>query len=212
MKVKKRKFKNFVVPSIYGLAICVFATSMYLIQGLFNNESFEDEDIRYVDNELVTENIYIPVINTVPTIMRPYLNESVYVSKSFYNYQEDAEKQENALIFYEGTYMQNSGVDYKYASEFEIVSILDGRVIAVEDNELLGKTIKIQHDNELISVYQSLSRVDIKVDDVILRGQVIGMSGTSPLYSIDTNLHFELYHKGQIVNPEEFYNKSIDEL
>ena len=28
----------------------------------------------------------------------------------------------------------------------------------------------------------------------------------------DYNLHFELYHKGKIVNPEEFYNKSLDEL
>lgn len=210
--MKKRKLKNFVVPSIYALAICVFATSMYLIQGLFNNTSFDNDEMIYVDSEIVTENKYIPVVNTVPSIMRPYLKEDVYVSKSFYNYQGDNENQENAIIFYEGTYMQNSGVDYKNASEFEIVAILDGKVLEVSDNEILGKTIKIQHENDLISVYQCLSRVDVKVDDVILRGQVVGISGTSTLYGTDSNLHFELYHNGQIVNPEEYYNKSVDEL
>jgi len=210
--MKKRKLKSFVVPAIYALTIGVFATSMYLIQGLFNNQSFDDDEMIYVDNEIVTENIYIPVVNTVPSIMRPYLNEGVYVSKSFYDYQGETENQENAIIFYEGTYMQNSGVDYKYTTEFEIVSILDGKVIEVTDNELLGKTIKIQHDNELISVYQCLSRIDVNVDDMILRGQVIGMSGTSTLYSKDSNLHFELYHNGKIVNPEGYYNKAIDEV
>lgn len=210
--MKKRKLKSFVVPSVYVLTICVFATSMYLIQGLFNNEKFDNQEMIYVDNEIVTDNIYIPVVNTVPTIMRPYLNESVYVSKSFYNYQGETENQENAIIFYEGTYMQNSGIDYKLANEFEVIAILDGTVIEVTENEILGKTIKVQHENDLISVYQCLSRVDINVNDIVLRGQVIGMSGTSTLYSNESNLHFELYHHGSIVNPDDYYNRAIDEL
>lgn len=210
--MKKRKLKSFVVPSIYVLTICVFATSMYLIQSLFNNEKFDDGEMIYVDNEIVTENIYIPVVNTVPSIMRPYLNESVYVSKGFYNYQGETENQENAIIFYEGTYMQNSGIGYKLANEFEVISILDGTVIEVTDNEILGKTIKVQHENDLISVYQCLSRVDINVNDMVLRGQVIGMSGTSSLYTSESNLHFELYHHGAVVNPEDYYNKTTDEI
>jgi len=210
--MKKRKLKSFVVPSIYILTICIFATSMYLIQGLFNKESFDDEEMIYVDNEIVTDNIYIPVVNTVPSIMRPYLNESVYISKNFYNYNDEVENQENSIIFYEGTYMQNSGIGYKYSEEFEVISILDGRVIEVSDNQILGKTIKIQHDNDLISVYQCLGRVDIKVDDYVLRGQVIGMSGTSVLYNKDFNLHFELYHDGKVINPNDYYNKSLDEI
>jgi len=210
--MKRRKLKSFVVPTIYVLTIGVFATSMYLIQGLFNNESFTKDDMIYVDNEIVTDNKYIPVVNTIPSIMRPYLDESVYVSKSFYNYQGENEAQENSIIFYEGTYMQNSGIDYKNASEFEVISILDGTVIEVSDNEILGKTVKVQHENNLISVYQCLSRVDINMNDMVLRGQVIGMSGTSTLYSTDNNLHFELYHNGAIVNPDDYYNKLVDEL
>ena len=51
-----------------------------------------------------------------------------------------------------------------------------------------------------------------EVDDTVVRGQIIGMSGTCKLYSTDSNLHFELSHQGKNVNPEEYYNKSTDEL
>ena len=67
-------------------------------------------------------------------------------------------------------------------------------------------------DNDIISVYQCLDGVNINENDVILRGQVIGNSGTSTLYNSEFNLHFELYVDGKSVNPEEYYNRSIDEF
>ena len=108
--------------------------------------------------------------------------------------------------------MQNSGIDYTNKETFDIVSILDGTVIEVTDNKILGKTIKIKHNNDLISTYQSLSEVSVKENDTVLRGQVIAKSGTCPLYSSDNNLHFELTYQGKLVNPESYYNKSVDEL
>lgn len=209
--MSKRNLKLLVVPSIYVLAIVVFCFALYLAQKVFNVNSFSDEMI-YVDNEIVTDNLYIPVVNTENPVMRPFLNDSVYVSKSFYNYNGDASGQENAIIYYEGTYMQNSGVDYKFSSKFDVISVLDGTVIEVTENNILGKTIKIQHENNLISVYQSLDDISVNVDDNVLRGQVIGSSGTSSLYSNDFNLHFELIYQGVNVNPEEYYNKSINEF
>lgn len=211
--MNKRKIKNLVVPAIYGLTIFVFGTSMYLIQKVVNDNKFKsNEEMEYVDKEIVTDNEYIPVVNQVPTIIRPYTQESVSISKSFYDYLGESKNQENSIVFYENTYMQNSGVDYKHSEIFEVVSILDGTVIEVTENEILGKTIKIRHNNDLISTYQSLSEISVKQDDVILRGQVIGKSGTCPLYSSESNLHFEIYHQGKNVNPEEYYNKTQDEL
>ena len=117
-----------------------------------------------------------------------------------------------SLIIYKDTYMQNSGVDYKFNESFDIVSILDGTVIEVTDNEILGKTIKIRHSNDLISTYQCLSEVSVNKDDTVLRGQVIAKSGTSNLYNNDYNLHFELSYQGKNINPEESYNKTEGEL
>ena len=208
----KRKLKSFVVPMIYICALFVFSGCLYLFQSIFANDVVDESNMVYVDNEIVTDNVYIPVVNVSPSVLKPFLNDGVYISKIFYDKDDSSENQEKAIIFYEGTYMQNSGVDYKFSSSFEVISVLDGKVIDVSDNGLLGKTIKIQHDNDKISIYQSLSDISVKVDDVVLRGQVIGNSGTSKLYPNDYNLHFEFINQGVNVNPELYYNKSIDEF
>ena len=209
----KRKLKKITIPAIYGLALLVFITSIYLVQKVVNKQTFKSEEkMEYVDKEIVTDNIYVPVVVQTNIITRPYINGEVTISKSYYDQNGESETQENSIIFYENTYIQNSGVDYKYTNQFEIVSILDGTIIEVTDNEILGTTIKIRHENNLVSTYQSLSQVNVKVDDVVVRGQVIGTSGTCKLYSTDSNLHFELTYEGKNVNPEEYYDKSTDEL
>ena len=211
--MKKIKLKRFVVPVIYTFAILCFGVSMYFIQKAVDNYRFKGTGpMEYVDKEIVTDNEYVPVVNEVPTIAKPYVNDSVTINKKFYDYNGDSTNQEESIILYENTYIQNSGVDYKFTEAFDVVSILDGTVIEVNDNEILGKTIKIRHDNDLISTYQSLSEILVKKDDAISRGQIIGKSGNCKLYNKDSNLHFELYYQGKSVNPEEYYNKTLDEL
>ena len=209
----KTKLKNLTVPAIYAVALLVFGTSMYLVQKVVNRQTFEtNEDMEYVDKEIVTDNIYVPVVVQTNIITRPYYNGEVTINKEFYDYNKPEETQENAIIFYENTYMQNSGVSYKNKENFEVVSILDGTVIEVTDNEILGKTIKIRHENDLVSTYQCLSQVNINMDDTVVKGQVIGMSGNSTLYNTDSNLQFELTYQCKNINPEDYYDKSTDEL
>lgn len=210
-----RKVKPFVVPVVYGICVVAFLFSMYFIGKLSNNTMFKDkENTKYVDGEIVNnENENIPVVSTSPSIVKPYLDSSVAIYKSFYDYQAEASNQENAIILYEGTYMQNSGVDYASENVFDVISVLDGTVIEVSDNEILGKTIEVRHSNDIISVYQSLSEVNVKEGDTVVQGQVLAKSGTSNINKeVNNHLHFELYYKGSIVNPEEYYNKSVDEL
>lgn len=211
--MNKRNLKLLAVPAIYVGAIFTFGVSMYLIQRVVNNQIFEtNEEMEYVDKEIVTDNEYIPVVVTENTIMKPFLNEGVTINKVFYKYDDEAKNQEDALIIYNDTYMQNSGVDYKFKESFDIVSVLDGTIIDVTDNEILGKIVKIRHSNDLISTYGCMSEVSIKKDDSVIRGQVIGKSGTCNLYSNDYNLHFELSYQGVNINPEDSYNKTEGEL
>ena len=211
--MNKRKLKLLAVPAIYAVAIMAFGTSMFLVQKMVNNNRFEsNEEMEYVDKEIVTDNEYIPVVVTENTIMRPFLNDTVTVNKVFYKYDDESKNQEDALIIYKNIYMQNSGVDYKLNEVFDIISVLDGTVIEVTENEILGKTVKIRHSNDLVSTYACLSEVSVSKDEAVLRGQLIGKSGTCNLYSTDSNLHFELAYQGKNINPEDSYNKTEGEL
>ena len=209
----KKKLKLYAVPIIYSFAIIMFGTSMLIIQKIVNNRHFITPEImEYVNSEIVTDNEYIPVVNQIPTILRPYLNGDVKINKTFYNYDDTPEKQEKSLIFYEDMYMQNSGTDYNHTESFDIISVIDGTVIETIENELLGKTIKIRHNNDIISTYSCLSETNVTQDEFVLRGQVIGKSGACSIYSKDFNLHFELSSQGKNLDPEKNYDKTIDEL
>lgn len=211
--MNKKNLKLFVVPAIYTIIIMVLITSIYLITKVTNNAQFKSkEEIEYVDREIVTDNEYIPVIDIKPTIIKPFLIDTINVNKTFYDKDDEESNQENSIIFYENTYMQNSGVDYKNNGIFDIVSVLDGTVIEINENAILGKTIKVRHNNDLISTYGCLSEVNIKTDDYVIRGQVIGKSGTCSLYGENNNLHFELIKEGKNIDPEKAYNKTEDEL
>ena len=119
----------------------------------------------------------------------------------------------DALVALENSYIQNSGVDYILDNQFDVVSIYDGTVTKVEDNELAGKTVEIKHDGNIISVYQSLGEVSVKQGDTVKQGSKIGKSGNSKINKdLGNHLHFELYVKGQVVNPEDCYNKKISDF
>lgn len=213
--MKMKRIKPLVIPMIYGVCVIAFLFCMYFAGKLSNNFLFKDKNVtNYVDGEIVSEyDNDIPVVSTSSIIVRPYLDSNVSIYKTFYDYQDEISNQENSIILYEGTYMQNSGVDYTSDISFDVISILDGTVINVYENEILGTSIEIRHNNDLISVYQSLSDVTVKEGDNVIQGQILAKSGLSNINrELNNHLHFELYYKGTIVNPEEYYNKSVDEL
>lgn len=214
--MRSRRINRVVMPIVYGGCILVFLFSMYFVGRFANRMMFSsDNNLEYVDGEITENNINedIPVVSTSNSIVRPYLDVSVSIGKTFYDYEGTLEEQEKSIIYYEDTYMQNSGVDYVSMNVFDVVSILDGTVISVEDNDILGTTIEIRHSNNLISVYQSLSDVDVEENMVVVQGQILAKSGTSNINKdLGNHLHFELYYNGEVVNPEEYYNKNVDEL
>lgn len=204
---KRLKLKPFVLPAVYSLLVVFLLITIVLSQKTLTGEK-EDNTI-YVTGSILDS--YVPVINLETTIMRPYSATDVTIGKDFYNY--DDENQTNSIVYYENTYMQNSGVDYVKSDIFEVLSILDGEVIEVKKEELLGNIVTIRHDRDLISVYQSLSEVAVEKGEQVTRGQIIGKSGTSTLNKeLNNHLHFELMLKGQLVDPENYFDKKLSEI
>lgn len=218
--MKRRKLKLFVVPAMYVMSIAMLVGSVYVIERIINNAVFESEGVEEVEEVIYREDTDweeiindVPVVNEDVKIGKPYINEGVKIVKDYYDYKADSASQENSIVYYGNTYMQNSGVDYGMDGEFEVVSILDGDVIEVVDDDIMGKTVKIKHSNDLISVYQSMGSVDVKKDDKVTQGMVIGKSGEANVSpELGNHLHFELYYQGSVVNPLEYYDKLLGEL
>lgn len=211
-EMKKRRVKPKMIPVIYGGLAVLAVLGAYAIESNFTHESFKDEEhYGYVTKTIMEEEF--PVVNTGTTIIRPYNDTEIKVIKGYYDYKGDETTQQNSLIYHDRTYMQNSGVAYGGKDSFDVIAILDGEIIEVKDDKLLGKIVQIKHNENIISVYQSLSETSLKKGDQIKQGQVIGKSGTSNI-STDLGSHvlFELIIKGSTVNPEEYFDKLVSEI
>ena len=167
-----------------------------------------EEDTDYTMDEVIESEM--PVINQTTTIINPYTDPSVTIKKGYYDYKADEDSQVSSIVKHDNTYMQNMGIDYASENSFDVVSILNGTIINVKEDEELGKSVEIKHDNGMISIYQSLSEVFVKKDDKVNQGLVIGKSGENKLdKDLGNHLHFEIYDNGQEVNPLNYLNTEI---
>lgn len=213
--MKKRKLKSYVLPSIYGLVVlCVFATVYFLNTSLtFDAPNTTPEDKTVIKQGDNTGQDMI-VVNPVPeNPIKPFNKETVNISKSFYKQDDDATNQQKSLIYYESTYMQNTGILYSSDETFEILASVDGVVKEVKDDEILGTVVTIEHNTKVITTYYSLSDVKVKAGDNVKANDIIGTSGTNKLENEKQNcLLFEVYIDGNLTNPNEFFEMNLEDL
>lgn len=202
----KRKIKKQYIPIMVFLLVLV---PLFVLVSLYNNNLQVTKDPSYTNEEIVEKTL--PVINTTKKIIDPFTDPSVKLEKTYYDYKATSENQINSIIKHDDTYIQNTGNDYVSANTFDAIAILEGTVINVKEDETTGKTVEIKHENDMISIYQSLSEVNVKKGDIVSQGQVLGKSGTNEIdKDLGNHLHFEIYLNGQAVNPENYLNKEVE--
>ncbi len=209
----RRQLKKSVVYSLYGISFALLLSGVVLL-GVATDKALDTEPVYdYVSKSIFDYEEEIKVVNSVNTIRKPFTDESVKIVKDYYDYQAEAAKQESSLIYYENTYIQSSGVSYSNGNPFDVVSILEGTVKEVKEDNILGNTITIEHNNGIVSVYQSVTNITVKAGDKINAGFVIATSSTSNISTdLENHLYFELIIDGICVNPENYYDKLISEI
>ena len=208
-------FKKVIKPVIYVGTFTVLVLSYALIEKTSDEGvSNISDNYEYVNRSIFTNNIPVVADNSSEeTIIKPYNSDKVEISKKFYDTESTDEEKQNSLIYYNDTYMQNSGILYKSTEKFDVTCILSGTVIDVKKDELLGNVVEIKHSNNLISTYNGLSEVSVKKDQIINAGEIIGKSGKLELgESLENALLFELIKDGKYVNPLNYYDKKVNEL
>lgn len=198
---------------IIGLSIVLLAIIIGTYYATYSQSKLEEEeDYTYV-SKLFDEQIE-PVVNSNQYLIRPYNNENVKVVQNFYDYKGKEKDQENSIINYDTTYLQNNGVAYGGINDtFDVLAALDGMVSSIKDDNLLGKVVTITHSNGITTVYQSLSEVTVKENDQVVQGTVIGKAGESNINKdLGNHVSFEIMKDGKYLNPENCYETSIDKL
>ena len=207
---KRLKLRPFVLPTIYSLSILVLVISVYYTAKTLKANETNDYNT-YVSEEVI--NTEVPTIGTKTVMVTPYTDANVTVGKGFYDTKGESKDQENSIVKYNKTYMPNKGVTYVLDAEFEVVSVLDGKVADVQKDEMVGNIVVIEHENDITTTYESLSEVKVKKGDVVRQGQVIGTSGTNKMEKdLGNHIYFQVTKKNKVLNPMDCYNKDVNEL
>ncbi len=198
------KLKPYIITLIYGFVMITIVIGLMIIS---QNILKTSNPITYITSSTIIDDV-IPVINDNDVkFIRPYSDNDVKIIKNFYDYNSDENNQENSLILFENTYLQNSGIDYGKENQFDINTIMQGTVVDVYQDNLLGNIIEIQHSNEIIASYQCLGNIKVKKDDYVTLGQIIATSGTCNITKdLGNHIHLEISKNGEIINPETLFD------
>ncbi|MEL7589766.1 MAG: peptidoglycan DD-metalloendopeptidase family protein [Anaerolineaceae bacterium] len=128
-----------------------------------------------------------------------------------------------------GTYPTSrghNGIDFGLPVGCNLYASREGKVIqagdfsqpGITDGKIgYGRHCRIEHSDGAITIYGHLSRLDVKVGDVVTAGQLIGLSGGATSdphsgFSSGPHLHFEIRKEGAPQIPGGFVYNGIDPL
>lgn len=216
-KVKRFMKKRWVYPAIYIASAAIILTAVLWFQNSNNNAT--DDQIDYEATDLSGKKYDEPALEVnraMENFAMPVTDpDAVEIQKQFYDFDGTAEQQEAALVFYNNTYHPNTGIDItmKNGETFDVVAALSGTVTNVLEDSLLGNVIEIEHDKGIVTQYQSVTDIGVKVGDQVEQGQKLASAGKS-LYNEEagTHLHFEIRKDGVAVNPIDYFNKPLSTL
>jgi len=98
----------------------------------------------------------------------------------------------------------HSGIDIATDYGSPIYAAFSGYVISSEWEDDYGKSIKIRHNNGLITRYAHCSEMLVSVGQYVESGQIIGKVGTTGRVT-GPHLHFEIISNGRTINPRNYF-------
>ena len=105
----------------------------------------------------------------------------------------------------------HNGMDFAANAGTQVLAAADGTVYTVYEDEKMGMTVVLCHEDGYVTTYSSLAaQVCVSVGDVVQLGDVIGYVGNTALMecALGEHVHFSVTWAGQWVDPEEFFQLS----
>lgn len=208
--------KRWVFPAIYIASAAIILTAVLWYQTASNNAT---DKYKYKSMNIAGKKYNQPSVEvnrTMENFVMPVKNaDQAVIEKKFYDFSGKKADQEAALVVYKNTYVPNTGIDIgmKNGETFDVVAALSGTVTKVEEDSLLGNVIEIEHDKSVVTQYESVKDMKIKVGDQVQQGETIAKAGQSLFNEkAGIHVHFEIRKDGVAVNPQSYFNKPLSAL
>lgn len=209
--MKSKKLVEVVSLSVLILfVVAIIGVTSFVSKNIFY--ALKDNDNSFVLKDIASSDL--PVVSDVKKVIeKPFNDEKTNVQIKFYSKDSTKEEQERSLILYDNTYMPSTGIIYSNEGSFDVLSVAEGKVEDIKQDEVFGSIVTIKHNNNLTTKYSSIKDVKVNVGDTVNSGEIIGTSGINKVTSVSENmLYFEMIYNGGYVNPEDYYNKEIEEM
>lgn len=205
--MKEKNKKGYLLPTLYLLiTITIFTGIVFMGSSIFFNNDNYDYSISAIRDTVK------PVVgedtNESSAILSPVL-ENVMLDVHFYSNNDDAAMQQESLIYYQNTYLPNTGVLYTNNEVFDITSVFSGTIEEISNDEFFGSYIVIKHNDNLKTYYYGLDNIEVKVGNEVTTGTVLGTSRVNDILDGKYSLLLEVYHNGKLIDPEDFIGTKI---
>lgn len=170
-----------------------------------DQQSMGEDAYGYADNDEAT-----PVTAQNETMDWPVADGEANVVVGFFEDEASAEEQQEAMVEYDNQYHPSHGMDFarEDGEAFDVLAALSGTVITSGKDPLLGNYVEVEHDDGLVTVYQSLEGVQVSEGDMVEKGDIIGQAGRSVFRKdLGVHFHFEVREDGAPVNPMAYLDK-----
>ena len=211
--MNKRRFHYKKILGI-SLALALFLGGIGIVQKILDEQtsSFQEESVVKVE-EKQKEDISQKEEKTIETLKSPVKDE-VGIVRYFYNKDDDISKQQQSLILFEDVYRPNQGIDYALKNQsFDVLASISGTVTKKTNDPVLGWVVTITNTDHISTTYESLSKVNVEMNQSVKQGDVIGVSGEN-IYEADlkNHLHFIISKDEQIYNPEKYIGQPLNTI
>ena len=100
----------------------------------------------------------------------------------------------------------HNGIDIAAEAGTPVCAAAAGTVYTVYEDDTMGTTVVIRHEDGYVTVYSSMESADVAAGDTVTLGQAIGKVGNTALLEseVGDHLHFAVSHNDKAMDPNEF--------
>lgn len=207
---KKLLSKRWVFPAAYMAAAAIIVAILWVYSGTGKDDATETstgltEEIGTDATNAPSSSNAAPVAANSEKLQWPVDKiEDMATALPYFDASASLEDREAAMVEYPaGTFKPHTAVDLarKDGKPFDVLAALSGEVTVAEQTPN-NYEVTIKHADGLVTVYQSLADVQVKVGDKVEQGDLIGTAGQSESEPNEGyHVHFEVRNNDQSVNP-----------